>query len=75
VSFRSTNLIESVMARLEAKTHRVTRWRTSDQKLRWCAAALWATERQFRRVKQYRALPLLKRALQGTLPTTKSAAA
>ncbi|CAN5122256.1 hypothetical protein BH09GEM1_BH09GEM1_12830 [soil metagenome] len=33
VSFRSTNLIESVMARLEAKTHRVTRWRTSDQKL------------------------------------------
>jgi putative transposase len=75
VSFRSTNLIESVMARLEAKTHRVTRWRTSDQKLRWCAAALWATERQFRRVKQYRALPLLKRALQGTLTTTKSAAA
>ncbi len=75
VSFRSTNLIESVMAPLEAKTHRVTRWRTSDQKLRWCAAALWAIERQFRRVKQYRALPLLKRALQGTLSTTKSAAA
>ena len=75
VSFRSTNLIESVMARLEAKTHRVTRWRTSDQKLRWCASALWATERQFRRVKQYRQLPLLKRALQGTLTTTKSAAA
>jgi hypothetical protein len=33
VSFRSTNLIESVMARLEPKTHHVTRWRTSDQKL------------------------------------------
>lgn len=76
VSFRSTNLIESVMARLEARTRRVTRWRTSDQKLRWCASALWALERQFRRVKQYRALPLLKQALQRTLsPTTKSAAA
>ena len=75
VSFRSTNLIESVMARLEAKTHRVTRWRTSDQKLRWCASALWATERQFRRVKAYRALPLLKAALHRTLTTTKSAAA
>jgi putative transposase len=75
VSFRSTNLIESVMARLEAKTHRVTRWRTSDQKLRWCASALWATERQFRRVKAYRALPLLKQALQRTITTTKSAAA
>jgi len=30
VSFKTTNLIESVMARLEAKTQRVTRWRTSD---------------------------------------------
>ena len=75
VSFRSTNLIESVMARLEAKTHRVTRWRTSDQKLRWCASALWATERQFRRVKAYRSLPLLKAALTRTLTSTTSAAA
>ena len=76
VSFRSTNLIESVMARLEARTRRVTRWRTSDQKLRWCASALWALERQFRRVKQYRALPLLTHVLRRTLSTTtKSAAA
>jgi len=75
VSFRTTNLIESVMARLEAKTRRVTRWRTSDQKLRWCASALWAMEKQFRRVKQYRHLPLLKRAVQHTLSPTKSAAA
>lgn len=75
VSFKTTNLIESVMARLEAKTHRVTRWRTSDQKLRWCASALWGLERQFRRVKAYRHLPLLKQALQTTLSPTKSAAA
>lgn len=40
MSFKTTNLIESVIARLEARTHRVTRWRTSDQKLRWCAVAL-----------------------------------
>lgn len=75
VSFKTTNLIESVMARLEAKTRRVTRWRTSDQKLRWCASALWATERQFRRVKAHGQLPLLRQALQPTLTTTKSAAA
>ena len=43
ISLKTTNLIESVMARLEAKTRRVSRWRTSDQKLRWCASALWAT--------------------------------
>jgi hypothetical protein len=34
VSFKTTNLIESVMSRIEAKTHRITHWRTSDQKLR-----------------------------------------
>ena len=75
VSFKTTNLIESVMARLEAKTQRVTRWRTSDQKLRWCAAALDAMERQFRRVKGYRHLPLLKQALHRKLSLTNAAAA
>jgi transposase-like protein len=75
ISFKTTNLAESVMVRLAAKTRRVTRWRTSDQKLRWCASALWALERQFRRVKQHKHLPLLKQALQATLSCTKSAAA
>ncbi len=63
-SFKTTNLLESVMARVEAKTARVARWRTSDQKLRWCASALLAIEVQFRRVKGYRHLPVLVQALQ-----------
>ena len=71
----ATNLIESVMARLEAKTRRVTHWRTSDQKLRWCASVLWAAERQFRRIKNHGHLPLLKAALQRTLSSTNIAAA
>ncbi|MHB1163478.1 MAG: IS256 family transposase [Minisyncoccota bacterium] len=75
VSFKTTNRIESVMARLEAKTQRVTRWRTSDQTLRWCASALWAADRQCRRVKNYRHLPLLKHALQNRLSLTQSVAA
>ena len=70
VRFRTTNLIESVMARLEAKTQRVTRWKTSDQKLRWCAAARWATERQFRRVKNHLHLRWLKQALVGNAGRT-----
>ena len=53
----------------------VTRWRTSDQKLRWCASALRAMERQFRRVKNHRHLRLLKQALQGNVARTTSAAA
>ena len=75
VSFKTTNLIESVMSRLEARTRRVTRWRTSDQKLRWCASALWAMERQFRRVKGYRHLKLLRTALQKAGSSFTNAAA
>jgi transposase-like protein len=74
-SFKTTNLLESVMARVEAKTARVDRWRTSDQKLRWCAAALLAVEAQFRRVKGYTHLPLLAQALQAKItPSTRDAA-
>lgn len=74
VSFKTTNLIESVMARLEARTARVTHWRTSDQKQRWCAAALWGMEKRFRRVKGHRHLPLLTSALKSTSTFTHAAA-
>lgn len=63
MSFKTTNLIESVMSVVEAKTAKVDRWRTSDQKLRWCAAALLAVEKQFRRVRGYDHMPLLEKAL------------
>ena len=74
-SFKTTNLIESVMARVEARTRRVNRWKTSDQKLRWCASALLALENQFRRVKGYVHLPLLERALEAKITPSASAAA
>ena len=74
-SFKTTNLLESVMARIEAKTERVDRWRTSDQKLRWCAAALLAVEKQFRRVKGCAHLPLLERALLAKITPSMIAAA
>ena len=66
-SFKTTNLIESVMARVDAKTRRVGRWRTRDQKQRWCAATLLQIEQQFRRVRAYQQLPLLQRALTGKI--------
>jgi transposase-like protein len=74
-SFKTTNLIESVMARVEARTRRVNHWKTSDQKLRWCASALLALENQFRRVKGYVHLPLLERALEAKITRSASAAA
>ena len=72
--FKTTNLIERVMARVEAKTHRVGRWRTSDQKQRWCAATLIHIETNFRRVKGYTHLALLQAALCGKLPVNTTAA-
>lgn len=73
-SFKTTNLIESVMARVEAKTQRVGRWRTSDQKQRWCAASLQQIEQRFRRVKGCKHLPLLQAALKGKLSAITAAA-
>jgi putative transposase len=74
-SLKTTNLIESVMARVEARTAKVDRWRTSDQKQRWCAAALLAVEAQFRRVKGYQDFPLLAHALATSITqSTRDAA-
>ena len=42
---------------------------------RYSASALWTAERQFRCVKGYRHLPLLKQALHRTLTTATSVAA
>ena len=63
------------MARVEAKTRRVDRWRTSDQKLRWCASTLLHIEQGFRLVKGCRKLSLLQQALKNNTSTTRTAAA
>jgi hypothetical protein len=64
VSFKTTSLFENVMSQLERKTQRVARWRTSDQKRRWCAAALLQLEPRLRRIKGGDQLPLLQAALR-----------
>jgi putative transposase len=74
ISFKTTNLIESVMARVEAKTHRITHWRTSDQQQRWCAATPLETQKQFRKVKGHQHLGLLQAALGGKLSSPRAAA-
>jgi len=63
-SFKTTNVLESVMAQVEQRTGKVDHWRTSEQKQRWCAAALLAIEARFRKVKGYRHLPRLVEALR-----------
>jgi transposase-like protein len=67
VSFATTNCIESVNALVEQRTAKVDYWKTSDQKQRWLAAALLDIEPRLRRVRGYRYLPALRRALQTTM--------
>ena len=63
VSLKTTNCLESVNALIGQRTDKVDRWRTSDQKRRWLAAALLEIEPRLRRIKGFRALPLLRQAL------------
>ncbi len=64
ISLKTTNCLESLNALVEQRTARVDHWRTSDQKQRWFAAALLDIEPRLRRVKAFRALPLLREALR-----------
>ncbi|MEO0248897.1 MAG: transposase [candidate division WOR-3 bacterium] len=66
-SLKTTNCLESILAQVGHRTDRVTRWRTSDRKHRWLAAALLDIEPRLRRIKGYRALPLLRAALQAEI--------
>jgi putative transposase len=63
ISLKTTNCLESLNSLVEQRVARVDRWRSSDQKQRWLAAALLDIEPRLRRIKGFRALPLLRRAL------------
>jgi transposase-like protein len=67
VSLKTTNCLESVNAQIARRIGRVTAWRTADQKHRWVAAALLDIEPRLRRIKGYRALPLLRAALHAQI--------
>jgi transposase-like protein len=79
ISLKTTNCLESLNALVGQRTARVDRWRTSDQKQRWLAAALLDIEPRLRRIKGFRALRLLRSALQaelrGQIPRSSSQAA
>lgn len=62
--FASTNLIESVLASARLRMSRVTRWRGSNQVMRWVASGLRFHEGGFRRISGHRQMPLLIAALE-----------
>ena len=71
-SFKTTNCLESVNAQVEQRTRRVCRWRNSNQMQRWLACALWDLEPRLHKVKGYRYLSQLRRALQRELGLVES---
>ncbi len=63
-TFKSTNPIESMISVGRTVTRNVKRWRNGNMALRWTAAGMLEAEKQFRRVRGYRELPLLTSALR-----------
>ena len=73
--FSSTNLIENCFSQAAHRTHRVKRWDGPRMILRWTAAALLATEKNFRRVKGCEQLDLLEKVLHEPQTTSTLKAA
>ena len=63
-SFTTTNVIESVNAGIGQRTDKVDRWKNSNQRQRWVAAAVLEVEPRLRKVCGYKHLPKLRVALQ-----------
>jgi transposase-like protein len=59
----TTNPIESAFSVAENVTRRVKCWREGDMRQRWCVAGLLRAESKFRRVKGYRHMSQLLKAL------------
>src|SRR5450631_3504125 len=57
----STNVIESAFSVVEKVCANVKRWHPGDQRERWVGSGLLVAEKQFRRVKGHKLIPLLLR--------------
>ena len=62
-TLRSTNIIENLNGALKHTTRNVKRWRSGSMVLRWAVTALMEAEKNFRRVRGYREIPMLDVAL------------
>ena len=62
----STNVIESSFSGSRSKTRRVTHWQDGSMALRWAAASLIATEKNFRKLAGHKLLWMLKAYLDET---------
>ena len=72
-SLASTNVIESAFSIVETVCRHVKRWRPGDQIERWVGSGLLVAERQFRKVRGFREIPLLLASLANAVSRTSIA--
>jgi putative transposase len=74
MTLASTNVIESAFAVVERVCLNVKRWHDGDQRERWVGSGLIVAEKQFRRIRGYKQLPVLLRVLETLKPSRKTVA-
>ncbi len=74
LTMASTNVIESAFAIVERVCLNVKRWHGGDQRERWVGSGLLVAEKQFRRVKGYKQIPILLRELEALQPSRREVA-
>jgi len=63
LTLKSTNPVESAFNGTARHTRNVKRWRNGDMARRWMAAALLEVEKRFKKIKGYKEIPTLTKAL------------
>ena len=63
-SLACTNIIENAHGTVRTVQRNVKRWRHAEMALRWTAAGMLEAQKTFRRLKAYRQLPILRKALE-----------
>lgn len=74
LTLASTNVIESAFAIVERVCVNVKRWHLGDQRERWVGSGLLLAEKQFRRIRGYKQIPVLLRVLETLTPSKKGVA-
>jgi hypothetical protein len=67
-----TNAIENALGTARTVSRNVKRWRNAEMTLRWTAAGTLEAQKTFRRLKAYRQLPLLRKALEEPMQNAKA---
>jgi putative transposase len=71
LTLASTNVIESAFSIVERVCLNVKRWHGGDQRERWVGSGLLVAQKQFRRIKGHKLIPILLKELDA-LPPSKS---